>query len=37
MEPGLREGTITLYESGGSRRLVLDDAWSTFNPQVVPR
>jgi hypothetical protein len=37
MQPGLREGTVTLYESGGSRRLVLDDDWSTFNAQVVPR
>lgn len=37
MEPGLRGGPITLYDSGGSRGLVLDDAWSTFNAQVVPR
>jgi len=37
MEPGLREGTVTLYEAGGSRRLVLNDVWSTFNAQVVPR
>jgi hypothetical protein len=37
MEPGLREGTVTLYEAGGSRRLVLNDDWSTFNAQVVPR
>jgi hypothetical protein len=37
MEPGLLEGTVTLYASGGSRRLVLDDDWSTFYAQVVPR
>ncbi len=37
MEPGLFEGTVTLYGSGGSRLLILDDNWSTFYAQVTPR
>jgi hypothetical protein len=37
MQPGLYEGTISLYDDGGTRRLVLDDSWASFNAQVVPQ
>jgi hypothetical protein len=36
MHPPLYEGTVTLYESGGDRTLVLDDDWNAFNARVVP-
>jgi hypothetical protein len=36
MEPGRFEGTVTLYASGGSRLLVLEDDWSAFYAQVTP-
>lgn len=37
MQPGIFEGTVTLYDDGGARRLVLNDQWATFNAQLVPR
>ena len=37
MQPGFYEGTISLYEDGGTRRLVLNDGWASFNAQVVPQ
>ena len=37
MQPGAYEGSISLYEEGGKRRLVLDDLWAPFNAQLVPR
>ncbi len=37
MQPGPYEGNIRLYDEGGTRRLVLDDLWASFNARVVPR
>jgi hypothetical protein len=37
MRPGAYEGSISLYDEGGTRRLVLDDLWAPFNAQVTPR
>ena len=37
MQPGAYEGSIRLYDEGGTRRLVLDDLWASFNAQVAPR
>lgn len=37
MQPGAYEGSISLYDEGGKRRLVLDDLWAPFNAQVVLR
>ncbi len=37
MQPALREGTVTLYTDGGTRRLVLDDQWGAFNARVTPQ
>ncbi len=36
MQPSLYEGSIRLYEDGGTRRLVLNDLWASFNARVVP-
>jgi hypothetical protein len=36
MEPGRFEGTVTLYASGRSRLLILEDGWSAFYAQVTP-
>lgn len=37
MQPGLYEGSIRLYDEGGTRQLVLDDAWASLNARVVPQ
>jgi len=37
MQPGAYEGSIRLYDEGGTRRLVLDDQWAAFNAQVSPQ
>lgn len=37
MQPGPYEGSIRLYEDGGTRQVVLDDFWASFNARVVPR
>jgi hypothetical protein len=37
MQPGPYEGSIRLYDHGGTRRLVLDDLWASFNAWAVPR
>jgi hypothetical protein len=37
MQPALREGTVTLYTDGGTRRLVLNDQWGPFNAWVAPQ
>ncbi len=37
MQPGAYGGSIRLYDEGGTRRLVLDDLWASFNAQVAPR
>ena len=34
---GAYEGSIRLYDEGGTRRLVLDDQWAAFNAQVAPQ
>jgi hypothetical protein len=36
MEPGVYEGTVTLYDDGGKRTLVLDDLWKSFRARVAP-
>ena len=37
MEPGVYEGTVTLYDDGGKRTLVLDDLWKSFVARVTPQ
>ena len=37
MHPSVYEGTITLYDDGGKRQLVLKDLWDPFAAWVVPR
>ena len=37
MQPGAYEGSISLYNEGSQRRLVLDGLWAPFNAQVAPR
>ena len=37
MEPGVYEGTITLYVDGDRRTLVMDDTFASFNAQVTPQ
>ena len=37
MHPPVYEGTITLYDDGGKRQLVLKDLWGPFTAWVVPR
>jgi hypothetical protein len=35
MQPGLYEGSIRLYDDGGTRQIVLDDFWLSFNARAV--
>jgi hypothetical protein len=35
MQPGLYEGSIRLYDDGGTRQIVLDDLWLSFNARAV--
>jgi len=37
MQPGPYEGSIRLYENGGTRQIVLDDIWASFNARAVPQ
>lgn len=37
MDPSLYEGSITLYDDGGKRQLVLRDRWRPFAAWVAPR
>jgi hypothetical protein len=37
MQPGPYEGSIRLYDDGGTRQIVLDDFWASFNARAVPR
>lgn len=37
MQPGPYEGSIRLYDDGGTRQIVLDDSWASFNAWAVPR
>jgi hypothetical protein len=37
MQPGPYEGSIRLYEDGGTRQIVLDDFWASFNARAVPQ
>jgi len=37
MQPGPYEGSIRLYENGGTRQIVLDDLWASFSARAVPR
>lgn len=37
MERGVYEGTIDFYDERGTRRLVLNDLWASFNARAVPQ
>ena len=37
LQPGPYEGSIRLYENGGTRQIVLDDFWASFNARAVPQ
>jgi hypothetical protein len=37
MQPGPYEGSIRLYDDGGTRQIVLDDFWASFNARAVPQ
>jgi len=37
MQPGPYEGSIRLYENGGTRQIVLNDLWASFSARAVPQ
>jgi hypothetical protein len=37
MEPGVYEGTVSFYDDGSMRTLVLDDCWKSFVARVTPQ
>ena len=37
MQPGPYEGLIRLYDDGGTRQIVLNDFWASFNAWAVPQ